>query len=275
MSERIDLVRVGQVHTLPERRRDERSLPVRRAGVQTGIVPTGLDGNPDPMVTAERTAVLDAVADRVDRCGADRVAVGIDGRSGSGKSTFADELARMLEGRGRTVVRSTTDLFHRPRAERMQLGPTSPDGYYLHSHQLDAITDELLGPFRAGAAEVLVGAFDEPSDRPRALRETLPARATLIFDGLFVHRPELRPFWDLTVMLHADRRCDQAWLRYLETDLPDAPVERATELDRRLERARWPRYRHGWQTYLRSIGPIAPTLSIDNDELAAPVLIDT
>lgn len=238
-------------------------------------MPTGLDGNPSPIVTARRTAVLATVADRVEQSGADRLLVGIDGRSGSGKSTFADELARELDARGHAVIRSTTDLFHRPRSERMHLGPTSPDGYYLHSHQIDTIVEALLAPFGSGADEVVVGAFDEPSDRPAILRTTVPTTAILVFDGLFVHRPELRPYWDLTVMLHADRRCDEAWLRYLEMDLPLDPTERAAELDRRLERSRWPRYRHGWQRYLESIGRSPATFDIDNEELAAPVLIDS
>lgn len=237
-------------------------------------MPTGLDGNPDPIVTARRTAVLAAVADRVERSKTDRPLVGIDGRSGSGKSTFADELARALAARGHTVIRSTTDLFHRPRSERMQLGLTSPDGYYLHSHQVDVIIEALLAPFGRGADDVMVGAFDEPSDMPVTLRTTVPRRAILVFDGLFVHRPELRSYWDLTVMLHADRRCDEAWLQYLETDLPPEPTERAAEIDRRLERARWPRYRRGWGAYLESIGRSAATFDIDNEELASPVLID-
>lgn len=235
-------------------------------------MPVGLDGDPDPIVTATRTAVLEEVADRVEQVAARRVLVGIDGRSGAGKSTFGDELASTLRRRGRATVRSTTDLFHRPRRERMELGPTSPEGYVQHSHQLDVLVAELLRPFRDGAADVLTGAFDEPSDEPRPVVTAVPEQAILIFDGLFVHRPELRPHWDLTVMLHADERCDAAWLGYLESDLPTHPTERAAELDRRLERARWPRYRQGWRNYLASIGPDPATVQIDNDDLANPTI---
>lgn len=238
-------------------------------------MPAGLDGNPDPIVTAGRTAVLEDVAERVERAGAGRVLVGVDGRSGVGKSTFADELARTLDRRGRVVIRSTTDLFHRPREERMELGPTSPEGYVLHSHQIGTIVEGLLEPFRQGAGEVLVGAFDEPSDRPQLITAQVPATAILVFDGLFVHRPEFLPLWDLTVMLHADQRCDAAWLAYLESDLPRDSTGRAAELDRRLERARWPRYRHGWRGYLESIGTAAATVDIDNEDLAAPIISNT
>lgn len=224
------------------------------------------------MVTPARTAVLDHVADLVAKSQGRRVLVGVDGRSGTGKSTFGDELSRKLEERGRSVVRSTTDLFHRPRSERMRLGASSADGYYLESHQISTVVDELLVPFGAGASEVLIGAFDEPTDQPYLRRSPVPQTAILVFDGLFVHRPEYRDHWDLTVMLHADRRCDEAWLHFLETDLPSDPTQRAAEVDRRLELARWPRYRHGWTGYLQAIEGVEPTVEIDNEDLASPVI---
>jgi uridine kinase len=236
-------------------------------------MPVGLDGNPDPVVTTVRMQVLGAVADAVEQHGEPRVLVGIDGRSGSGKSTFADELGRILSGRGHSVVRSTTDLFHRPRSERMRLGPSSPDGYLADSHQIEAIEGDLLAPFRAGATVVRVGAFDEPSDSPYAIDAAVPERAVLVFDGLFVHRHELQSHWDRSVFLHADRRCDAAWLDYLEGGLPSDPTDRAVEIDRRLERARWPRYRRGWARYLESVGPLPEAMHIDNEDLEAPFLL--
>ena len=69
-------------------------------------MPAGLDGNPNPIQTAQRDAVLCAVADRVCTANGSRVLVGIDGRSGAGKSTFADELGSALRLRGRIVIRS-------------------------------------------------------------------------------------------------------------------------------------------------------------------------
>lgn len=224
-------------------------------------------------MTSARTLVLDGVAERVIEQSGHRVLIGIDGRSGSGKSTFGDELARTLERRGLETVRSTTDLFHRPRSERMRLGASSPEGYFQDSHQVSAIVSELLVPFRSGASEVLIGAFDEPSDQPQPVQASVPSKAVLVFDGLFVHRPELREHWDLTVMLRADRRCGEAWLRFLETDLPADPSDRAEELDRRLALARWPRYRQGWSRYLDSIGSTAATIDIDNEDLGSPVIL--
>ncbi len=131
-------------------------------------MPAGLDGNPNPIKTDERDAVLEEVGAAMELIGRERVLLAIDGAGGAAKSTFGDELARWLANRGHTVVRSTTDSFHRPRAERYQRGPTSGEGYYHDSHDLAAIRQELLEPFRAGAKRVQVTAFDEPADAPAA-----------------------------------------------------------------------------------------------------------
>lgn len=157
--------------------------------------------------------MLHAVAEKVLTAHGDRVLVGIDGRSGTGKSTFADELTRVLEGRGRDVIRSTTDSFHRPREERLRRGATSAKGFYVDSHQLDRIVNELLIPFRDGAGHVITAVFDEPTDR-------------------------------------------------------------ALEIDRRLYLARWPRYRHGWTSYVDDVDPASQaTIVIDNHDIARPVVL--
>lgn len=171
------------------------------------------------------------------------------------------------------VVRSTTDSFHRPRGERLLRGPTSGEGYYLDSHQLDVIVDELLLPFAHGADEVRTAAFDEPSDAPIDEVVRVPAAAVLVFDGLFLQRPELNGYWDMTVFLDADERREREWLDFLLGDLPDDDVERAAELDARLLRARWPRYRDGWRTYVHAVHPASmATVVVDNNDLRAPVV---
>jgi uridine kinase len=238
-------------------------------------MPAGLDGNPRPIRTTERDAVLDAVADRVCSVDRRRVLVGIDGRSGSGKSTFADELAARLGARGVVAVRSTTDSFHRPRAQRLARGVNSAHGYYVDSHQLDRIVDELLMPFRQGAAQVLVAAFDEPTDTPREQVADVAPDAVLVFDGLFLHRPEFAASWDVSVLLEADGRRDAEWLRYLLTGLPDDASARAAELDRRLDAARWPRYRRGWDRYVAEVAPRRrATVVVDNNDLSRPRVLD-
>ena len=198
----------------------------------------------------------------------------MDGRSGAGKSTFADELAVRLASRGRSTLRSTTDSFHRPRAERLRRGPTSGDGYYLDSHQVDVIVDELLTPFAHGGPRVRTAAFDEPSDaRVEVVSDVDPA-AVLVFDGLFLQRPELGGHWDVVIFLDADARREQDWLDFLLGDLPDDVAERAVTIDARLGQARWPRYRDGWRVYVDAVRPASSaTVVIDNNDVRAPAIL--
>lgn len=237
-------------------------------------MPAGLDGNPNPVVTAQRDSVLDAVVDLVLARQSRRTLVGVLGRSDAGKSTFADELAARIRHRSAAVIRSTTDSFHRPRIERLHRGRGTADGYYLDSHQLDVIVRDLLEPFSRGAEVVRTAGFDEPTDTPVETVVAVPPDAVLVFDGLFLQRPEFQSHWDITVFLAADQRREQEWLDYLLSDLPDDPVDRAAALDTRLERARWPRYRTGWRIYVDADRPAEnATIVIDNNNIHTPRIV--
>jgi uridine kinase len=214
------------------------------------------------------------VADVVCRRREGRSLVAVDGRSGAGKSTFADELADRLGRRDVRVVRSTTDSFHRPRVERLARGLTSAEGFYLDSYQLEVIVGDLLEPFVRGRRRVRVAAFDEPSDLPVEESVVVDPDAVLVFDGLFLQRPELNAYWTTTIFLKADQRCNQAWLDYLLEDLPSDVEQQAAALDARLRRSRWPRYRQGWTTYTDAVKPAdRANLVIDNNDLAKPRLL--
>jgi uridine kinase len=170
-------------------------------------MPSGLDGNPDPIRTVERHTVLTTIATKLDHLAGDGITiVGIDGIDGAGKSTFADELAAELREAGRIVIRATIDSFHNPRAVRHRLGRSSPEGFYRDSHDLDSLRSRLLVPIAGGpGARFRRAAFDEPTDLPvDAPIETAGAGAILLFDGLFLHRPELRDFWNVSIFVDGD-----------------------------------------------------------------------
>ncbi|WP_233218806.1 uridine kinase [Deinococcus arcticus] len=129
--------------------------------------------------------------------------VGIDGVDGAGKTTLAGGLTRELRAQGRAVIRASADQFHHPRAVRYRQGRTSPQGFYEDSYDLDALRRELLVPLSPGGnLQYRPAVFDVARDEPLGL----PAQAAgpgslLIVDGLFLHRPELRAFWDDSVFL--------------------------------------------------------------------------
>jgi uridine kinase len=242
-----------------------------------GVVPAGLDGNPNPLRSPERTAVLDVVAaaatTSTTRDG--RRLIAIDGASGTGKSTFADELGRTLETGGTSIVRASIDSFHRPRSERYRLGADSPLGYYRDSHDLSAVQQDLLQPFIAGTGSYRRAIFDEPSDRRIAEpAEPVPATAILVFDGLFLLRPELFEYWSLSVFLTAETRREAAWNAYLTRDLPERADLRANEIAARIERARRSRYLDGQALYEREARPVErANFVVNNDDFLRPQVI--
>ncbi len=239
-------------------------------------VPSGIDGNPDPIMTPQRSDVLEHTARLVldHRHDTKPLLVGIDGIDGSGKSTFADELALLLTREGVNVIRSTVDSFHHPRNIRWRRGRDSPAGFYLDSHDLDALRSLLLDPFRAGPGSTYrTAAFDEPTDRPiDAPVVTLSGDEVLLFDGIFLSRPQLAEYWDLTIFLDGQARVNLGRLSYVMADAPEAGTDLVGHVLRWVERI--DRYSSGMRFYLDSEDPQGRAdLVIDNNDLANPSIL--
>jgi uridine kinase len=154
--------------------------------------------------SVQRQDVIGHVAGRIPvRQGGTCLRVAVDGPDGSGKTTFADELAAAVRALGRPVVRVSLDDFHNVRAVRYRQGRESPQGFWQDSYDYRRFRDDVLEPFAPGgvrryrpAAHDL--ATDTVLDPPP--RTALP-RSVLIVDGLFLHRDEIGSVWDLSVFL--------------------------------------------------------------------------
>jgi uridine kinase len=131
------------------------------------------------------------------------VRVAFDGPDTAGKTTLADEVAPAVRARGRQVVRASVDGFHRPRAQRYRLGPDSAEGYYQDSFDHETLRAALLEPLGPGGdRRYRSAAFDHRTDAPVAAPVGVAAPdAVLLFDGVFLLRPELRDAWDLRVFV--------------------------------------------------------------------------
>jgi uridine kinase len=131
--------------------------------------------------------------------------VAIDGADAAGKTTLADELAEPVRALGRPVIRSSVDDFHNPRAHRYRLGAESPEGYFEDSFDLATIRTRLLGPLGPGGSRhIQCQAFDYRSDCPvDPDTQDAPEDAVLLFDGVFLQRPELRDLFDLAIFVDA------------------------------------------------------------------------
>ncbi len=149
-----------------------------------------------------RSKLFDLLAERIAELeGEGLTMVAIDGVDGAGKTMFADALAAHLEKLGQVVVRTGIDSFHNPRAMRYARGKDSPEGFYRDSYDLDALRTWLLFPARIGMP-FRTAYFDHRTDKKLAVNPLMvPLPAVLIFDGIFLNRPELRDEWDLSVFL--------------------------------------------------------------------------
>ncbi|MGH1493723.1 MAG: uridine kinase [Acidimicrobiales bacterium] len=238
-------------------------------------MPAGLDGNTNPIATPQREQVLTRVCHEIisRRMAGTPLLVGIDGIDGSGKSTFADELASRLLDLEVPVVRSTVDSFHNPRSARWSKGKSSPAGFYLDSHDFATLRELLLDPMRAGlGATYRVAAFDEPSDQPVvAPPETVSGDEVLLFDGIFLCRPELLAYWDFIVFLEAKTRVDLDRLGYVMAEAPPGGTDLVHHVLRWVERI--DRYSSGMRYYLDTEDPRSrANIVIDNNDFGRPAI---
>ncbi len=120
-----------------------------------------------------------------------------------------------------------------------------------------------LGP--GGDRRFRRAAFDYRRDAPvDAPVESAEPDAILIFDGIFLHRPELRPHWDFSVFLEVDFSVTVP--RAIERDGATA----AEEL-RRLYRMR---YVPAQRLYLATEQPAArASVVIDNTDPSNPAIV--
>jgi uridine kinase len=195
------------------------------------------------------------------------VRVAVDGVDAAGKTTLADELAALLIQRGRSVIRASIDGFHQPRAERHRQGAGSPEGYYADSFDYDALRSVLLQPLGPhGDRRFHRAIFDYRTDTPSLTEEEeADMDAILLFDGLFLLRPEINDQWDYRIFV----------------EVPFAvTVERAILRDRDLfgsaeaTRARYEeRYIPGQQIYLASADPLHHAqATVHNEDPEHPTL---
>ena len=176
--------------------------------------------------------LADAVEDR--RRSEGRVAIAIDGPDAAGKTTLADRLAAVLPVQAR---RLSADDFLRPREHRYHRGELSPEGYYRDLFDLAA----------------LIEGCRSDDGRPE----------TLVVDGVFLLRPELRHLWTLSVYLAVPE--DVTLQRAVVRDV--AFLGSSAEVERRYRE----RYLPGQVLYRSEADPERHAdVVVDNTDFAAP-----
>ncbi len=194
--------------------------------------------------------------------------VAIDGVDAAGKTTLANELVSVLEQRGRYVIRASIDGFHRPRQERYQRGRDSAEGYYEDSFDYASIREVLLLPLGPkGNRRYQRAVFDFRTDASLIAKEeeALP-NAILLFDGVFLLRPELIDLWDYTIFVKVDFEValQRAMLR-------DQALFGSSEV---VEERYLKRYIPGQRLYLQAVHPLERAdVVVENNDLTHPRLV--
>ena len=192
------------------------------------------------------------------------VRVAIDGVDGAGKTVFADELAKVLKGMGREVVRVSVDGFHAVRARRYARGRLSPVGCWLDSYDYAAFDEQVLSPLSPGGSRrfrraVHDVATDAVLDEPWELAGD---EAVLVVDGIFLHRDELVGAWDFSVFLDVGFDVSVARMVVRDGASPD------------LEDPRNQRYIGGQRLYLQACDPAGRARMVsDNSDWDEPVIM--
>jgi uridine kinase len=212
-----------------------------------------------------RKSLLTEIAKRLVDVFPDRtIRVAVDGVDGAGKTTFADELGASVSALGRPTIRASVDSFHNPKAVRYRQGRHSPKGFFEDSYNYVALKRFLLDPLGpAGSQCYQTAAFDHRLDKEvSAVELKAQPSSVLLVDGIFLHRPELLQYWDVSIFLQ---------------------VAFAQSVARCAERDGWPpdpkalsnrRYVGGQRLYLERCQPASKaTIVIDNNDFSSPALV--
>ncbi len=149
----------------------------------------------------------------------------------------------------------------------------SPEGFYRDSHNLDALKALLLDPISAiPPAPFRAAAFDERSDSTVDAPIQEPAAGdVLLFDGLFLSRPELRHYWDYLIYVDSEQRVTNSRISAASADCPPG-VMAFWHL------VRWwamlERYVVGQRLYISECAPRSRADAVvDNNDLEHPSLM--
>jgi len=217
-----------------------------------------------------RAALIDTVADIVHSTPCKHpLRVAVDGVDASGKTTFSNELAHAIKSQSvREVIQINVDDFHQPNVLRKRRGDLSPEGFYLDSYNYQTFIEQALIPLGpAGNRRYRTACYDLSSDQPlRPPLQSAAVDAIVLIDGIFLLRPTLLSFWELTIYL--DVNFEQSIERGINRDAKHL----GSREDARLRYQK--RYVPGQMLYLRDAHPLDKAdILIDNSILEYPRLL--
>jgi uridine kinase len=194
--------------------------------------------------------------------------IAVDGVDAAGKTFLADELSQALSVQPRQVILVSVDNFLNLKRIRRGKGHYSPQGFYQDSYNYPALIENLLEPLGPnGSHQYRTAVYDLQNDISLDLPfQTAPQDAILILDGIFLLRPCLLQYWDLSIFLS----CDFDVTRTRGTKRDAALFGSLSEAENRYLK----RYIPGQQLYFKEAHPLDNAdILIDNNNLEEPFFI--
>jgi len=134
------------------------------------------------------------------------IRVGISGITASGKTTLANELAKELQHKNKSVIRTSIDNFHHPKIIRYRQGKESAIGYYEDAHDYDSFKEKLLIPLGPeGDLQYQTVSLDLEKDESVHPELQIASKdMILIVDGTFLFKKNLIDLYDFKIFVKTD-----------------------------------------------------------------------
>ncbi|WP_214703918.1 MULTISPECIES: kinase [unclassified Exiguobacterium] len=167
--------------------------------------------------------------------------VAIDGLSGAGKTTRVSHLSNEP-----SVYVLHIDDYIVERAKRYETGQSEPTEYYALQWDVSRLECELFRPLRNGITELKLPRYVYERDVIAEEKIDVSSAHTVVIEGIFLQRPEWRPYFDYVIYLDCPREVRYERVLNRDTYLGD-PAKRLAKYKRRY----WP----GEDLYLQQIDP--------------------
>lgn len=139
--------------------------------------------------------------------------IGIDGLGGSGKTTFAHEMQKQIHS---SVLFHLDDFIH-PRKIRYDSNFEEWYCYYHLQWRYDYLIKKLLEPLKNGIdVNETIELYNKETDSYRKQKVGILVGRTVIVEGVFLQRPELRAYFDQVIFLNVSE--EKRLQRVIERD---------------------------------------------------------
>ena len=188
--------------------------------------------------------------------------VAVDGIDGSGKTTFATNLAAGIQSRPVIVIHA--DDYLNPSPIRHSRGRNSAEGFWQDTYNYAALQDLVFAPLAPNG-----DGWYSPASYDQKLDETVkaeflhaPSDALVLVEGMFLHRDELTPCWDASLFLDVPFAETAARMAVRNGSNPDP------------EHPTMRRYVGGQRLYFAAARPWErATIVVDNTDFTSPKVI--